>query len=163
MWIKIRKNEFRGRKYQQQMHLGWAHGDKRAGSFRAEWWQGQKKDLGERIANVLGQCPRLNVDQSSLDFGKFKFNAVNLIQRLVLSYIGLCCVTRFDLSTLLNISAIVWNQHHSGFWHSCRGLASYFGWIASKLELYWAFPLVETVYMWHKGQGCRAGNMKDDL
>lgn len=58
------------------------------------------KYLGESMPNALGHCPRLNVGQSSLDFGKFKFNAVNLIQRLVLSYIGLCCVNRFDLSTL---------------------------------------------------------------
>lgn len=62
------------------------------------------KYLGERIPNVLGHCPR----QSSLDFGKFTFNAVNLIQRLVLSYIGLCCVNRFDLSTL-HITAML--QH----------------------------------------------------
>lgn len=58
------------------------------------------KYLGESIPNVLGQRPRLNVGQSSLDFGKFRLNAVNLIQRLVLSYIVLCRVNRFDLSTL---------------------------------------------------------------
>lgn len=83
------------------------------------------KYLGERIPNVLRQFPQLNVGQSSLDFGMFKFNAVNLIQRLVLSYIGLCCVNRFDLSTL-HITAMLR--------HFCYCVESVSQWILAQLR-----------------------------